>query len=128
MNIVLWIIQILLALFFVALGFLHVSKPLAEIREMGDGRMAWVEDVGERNFKLIGILEILGGIGLILPQLTGILPWLTPVAALGLFLLMIAAAIFHVRRGDGMESLMMNIVPGLMALFVAVGRLVLVPA
>lgn len=128
MNILLWIIQIILALFFVALGFLHVSKQLAEIREMGDGRMAWVEDVGERNFKLIGILEILGGIGLILPQLTGILPWLTPVAALGLFLLMIGAAIFHVRRGDGMESLMMNIVPGLMALFVAVGRLVLVPA
>jgi uncharacterized membrane protein YphA (DoxX/SURF4 family) len=128
MNIVLLIIQVLLSLFFIALGFMHVSKPLAEIREMGDGRMHWVEDVGERNFKMIGTMEILGGIGLILPQLTGIMPWLTPVAALGLFLLMVAAAIFHLRRGDGMESLMINIVPGLLALFVAVGRFALLSA
>jgi uncharacterized membrane protein YphA (DoxX/SURF4 family) len=128
MNIVLLIIQILLALFFIALGFMHVSKPLVEIREMGDGRMHWVEDVGEHNFKMIGTMEILGGIGLILPQLTGIMPWLTPVAALGLFLLMVAAAIFHLRRGDGMESRMINNVPGGLGRCVAVGRFALLPA
>ena len=90
--------------------------------------MAWVESLSAGNVKLIGIVEVLAGIGLILPQLTGILPWLTPLAAVGLVFTMIGAIILHVRRGDGAQAIVMNVVLLLMASFVAYGRFALVPA
>ena len=128
MNIVLWILQGLLAVLFLMVGFMKASKSKEEVKEAGGERMAWVEDVTDSNLRLIGILELLAGIGLILPQLTGILPWLTPLAAGGLVLTMIGAISLHVRRGDGAPLIIGNIVLLLLAAFVAYGRFVVVLA
>ena len=89
--------------------------------------MIWVDDVSASRIRLIGILELLAGIGLILPQLTGILPWLTPLAAVGLVLTMIGALIVNVRN-DNRLVIIENIVLLLLAAFVAYGRFVLFPA
>ena len=128
MNIVLWILQGLLAVVFVMAGSMKLTQSKDGLKEKGGERMAWVDSVSANNIKLIGLLEVLAGIGLILPQLTGILPILTPLAAVGLVLTMIGAIILHVRRGDGAQASVANVVLLLMAAFVAYGRFVLVPA
>jgi hypothetical protein len=122
-DIALWILQALLALAFVFLGHSHAfryeflaSRPMSH----------WVTAVGPRNLRIIGILEILAGIGLILPPLTGILPWLAPLAAAMLVLLMIFAMVFHARRGE-MPNIAFCAILGLMALAVAYGRFLLEP-
>lgn len=122
MNITLWVVQILLALAFAMAGIMKVSQPIDRL----EARMGWVKSVGPRGVRLIGSLEILGAIGLILPAVTGILPWLTPLAATGLVLTMIGAMITHGRRGE-YSQIGMNVVLLLLALFVAYGRFVIVP-
>ena len=64
MNIVLWIIQGLLAVIFLMTGFMKVSKSKDELKEAGGERMAWVDDVSDRSLKVIGVLEILAAIAL----------------------------------------------------------------
>ncbi|MCP4415610.1 MAG: DoxX family protein [Chloroflexi bacterium] len=125
MNIALWIVQGLLALLFLVAGLMKASKSKDEIKEKGGKQMSWVDDVSDSTIKLIGVLELLAAIGLILPQLTGILPWLTPLAAVGLVLTMIGAMIVNVRNRI---TIIKNIVLFLLAAFVAYGRFVLVPA
>jgi uncharacterized membrane protein YphA (DoxX/SURF4 family) len=122
MNIALWIVQILLALAFALAGIMKVTQPIDRL----ETRMEWVKDVGPRGVPLIGSLEILGAIGLILPAVTGILPWLTPVAAAGLALTMVGAMITHGRRGE-YSSIGANLVLLVLALFVVYGRFVIVP-
>jgi uncharacterized membrane protein YphA (DoxX/SURF4 family) len=122
MNIVLWVVQILLALAFAMAGFMKVSQPIDKL----ETRMGWVKDVGPRGVRLIGSLELLGAIGLILPAVTGIWPWLTPVAAAGLALTMVGAMITHGRRGE-YSGIGANVVLLVLALFVVYGRFVLVP-
>ncbi len=125
MNIALWIVQGLLALVFLMAGLMKVSKSKDEIKKIGGKQMIWVDDVSANTIKLIGILELLAGIGLILPQLTGILPWLTPLAAVGLVLTMIGAMIVNVRNRI---TIIKNIVLLLLAAFIVYGRFVLIPA
>jgi uncharacterized membrane protein YphA (DoxX/SURF4 family) len=122
MNIALWIVQILLALAFAMAGIMKVTQPIDRL----ETRMGWVKDVGPRGVRLIGSLEILGAIGLILPAVTGILPWLTPVAAAGFALTMGGAMITHGRRGE-YSSIGVNVVLLVLALFVVYGRFVIVP-
>jgi uncharacterized membrane protein YphA (DoxX/SURF4 family) len=121
-NIVLWIVQILLALAFAMVGMMKVSQPIDKL----EPRMGWVKDVGRRGVRLIGSLEILGATGLILPAVTGIWSWLTPVAAAGLALTMVGAMITHGRRGE-FSGVGFNVALLLLALFVVYGRFVLVP-
>lgn len=128
MNIVLWILQILLALLFLMSGGMKASKSKAELKASGGENMAWVDSVSDSNLRIIGILELLMGIGLLLPHLTGILPWLTPLAAVGLVCTMIGATLLHARRGDGAMALTMTIVLAILSAFVAYGRFVLFPA
>ena len=128
MNIVLWILQGLLAVMFLMAGMMKATLTKDGLKEKGGERMAWVDDVSDSNIRVIGVLELLAGIGLILPQLLGILPWLTPLAAVGLVLTMVGALILHLRRGDGTQALVTNTVLLLIAAFVAYGRFVLVPA
>ena len=122
MNIALWIVQILLALAFAMAGIMKVTQPIDRL----ETRMGWVKDVGPRGVRLIGSLEILGAIGLILPAVTGILPWLTPVAAVGFVLTMVGAMITHGRRGE-YSNIGANLVLLVLALFVVYGRFVIVP-
>lgn len=122
MNIVLWVVQILLALAFGMAGIMKVTQPIDKL----ETRMGWVQSVGPGGVRLIGTLEILGAIGLILPALTGILPWLTPIAASCLALTMIGAMITHGRRGE-YSQIGINVVLLLLTLFVAYGRFVIIP-
>jgi uncharacterized membrane protein YphA (DoxX/SURF4 family) len=121
MNIVLWIAQALLALGFLGAGTMHVFRF---DQYTANPRTAWGHAVGRSNLRLIGLLEILGALGVILPAVTGIQPWLTGVAAAGLFLVMAGAIFFHLRRR---EPVAFNAVLGAIALFVGVGRLVVQP-
>jgi uncharacterized membrane protein YphA (DoxX/SURF4 family) len=121
MNIALWISQVLLALGFLFAGWMHAIQ-LQEAKK----RMAWVRDVPEPLARTIGAAEILGAIGLILPALTRILPWLTPLAASGLALLMILAVAFHISRNEW-RNLSSNLPLLALALFVAVGRFFISP-
>ena len=123
MNEVLWIVQILLALAFLISGGMKATQPREKLAQ----NMAWVNDFSATQVRIIGVLEFLAGLGLILPMLTNILPILTPLAAVGLVLTMIGAMITHIRRGEN-STLVVNGVLLLLALFVAYGRFVLVPA
>ncbi|HEY8308151.1 MAG TPA: DoxX family protein [Lapillicoccus sp.] len=117
MNVALWIIQIVLAAAFLIAGTTKVLTPKEKLRE----RMAWVDDFSQTSVRLIGTAEILGALGLILPAATGIAPILTPIAAVGLVIIMIGAAITHVRRKEP-AIVPVNIVLLVLAVIVAWGR------
>lgn len=123
MDIGLWILQALLALAFLFLGYSHAFRYEFLAAQPMSG---WVTAVSPGNLRIIGVLEILAGIGLILPPLTGILPWLAPLAAAMLVLLMISAMVFHARRGER-PNIAFNAILGVMALAIAFGRFVLEP-
>ena len=122
-NEAIWIAQVLLALLFLAAGFMKLTQP----REKLSQQMGWVNDFSPSTVKAIGALEVLGALGLVLPALTGILPLLTPLAAVGLVLTMIGAIATHVRRNEVMPIVIVNVVLLLLAAFVAYGRFVAVP-
>ena len=122
MNIALWVVQILLALAFLAAGAMKASQPVDNLKK----NMGWVEDVTPTSVRLIGIVEVLGALGLILPAATHILPWLTPVAAIGLVITMIGAIIVHIQRKE-MSHLAAPAVLLILALFIAYGRFLAVP-
>ena len=90
-------------------------------------KWAWVEDFSQGSVRIIGALEVLGTIGIVLPALTGILPWLTPLAALGLVLTMIGAALTHLRRSE-YSVITVPAVLLILAAFVAYGRFFVLPA
>jgi hypothetical protein len=83
--------------------------------------LPWAEDFSPATIKFIGIMEILGAIGLILPWLTGIAAFLTPLAATGLVILQLLAIIVHLRRREA-KVVPMNTILLLAALFVAILR------
>jgi len=125
MNIVLWVVQVLLALMFLFHGRTMISPPNPMPENMAKG-MRYVVDLPPGLRRFIGIREILGGVGMILPALTGILPWLTPVAAGGLALNMAGAMATHLRRKE-YPMIVVNLVLLGLAVFVVYGRLVAVP-
>ena len=122
MNIVLWIVQILLALVFLMAGAMKVTRP----REVLAENMAWVEDFSQSQLRLIGALEILGALGLILPAVTGVLPGLAALAAVGLALTMVGAIIVHLRRKE-YPNVIGNVVLLALVLFLAYGRIFVEP-
>ncbi len=123
MNIVLWIVQILLAFAFLGAG---VSKTFMPIEQLS-AQMPWVLDVNPLLMvRLPGIAEILGALGLILPSATRIQPKLTVWAAYALALVMALAAGFHLMRGETAD-IVPNLVLLALSLFVAYGRSKLAP-
>ncbi len=114
MNTVLWVLQIVLAVAFGLAGIGKLSQPKEKMKE----RMGWVEDYSQGTIRMIGALELLAAIGLVLPAATGILPWLTPLAALGLVVIMALAIPVHLRRRET-QMVAVNVVLGLIAAFVA---------
>lgn len=93
MNIILWIVQVLLALVFFAHGGFLVAPP-AEMVAMIDAQLT----PGFRIF--LGVAEILAAIGLLAPGITRIMPWLTPLASAGLMIVMGSATVLHLVRGE----------------------------
>lgn len=117
MNIALWVVQILLGLAFALAGIMKSTKPKEELRD----KMPWVDDFSAGMVKFIGVTELLAGIGLIAPWALDIAPVLTPLAAVGLVVTMIGAAVVHVRRKE-YPGIAVNVILGALALFVALGR------
>ncbi|MFF2755266.1 DoxX family protein [Psychrobacillus sp. NPDC058041] len=115
MNIALWIIQGLLALMFIGAGATKLQYEKAK------KSLPWVSDYSKGFIAFIGVVEVLGGIGLILPFALGIVPILTPLAAIGLLLIMVFAAGFHGKRGE-YKAIGTNIIIIALALFVTIGR------
>ena len=127
MNIALWILQGFLAAIFLIAGAIKVIKSKDELKALGGEKMNWVDSISAVSVKLIGTIEVLAAIGLILPQLTGILPWLGPLAAFGLVLTMIGAVMLHQRRGDGPKAIVQVIILLMMAAFTTYGRFDSIP-
>ena len=122
MGTALWIVQGLLAVAFLGSGLMKLIKS----QEDAKAQMAWIDDFPAGFFKFIGASEVAGALGMVLPGLTGIAPILTPVAAVGLVIVMLGAAVTHIRYSEAPMA-MPAFVLGLLAAFVAYGRFVAVP-
>jgi hypothetical protein len=114
MNIVLWILQVLLAAAFLAHGLLFLNPP-AEIAVQMDASLP-------RWFQVsLGVAEVLAAVGLILPAATRIMPWLVTWAAAGIMIVMVCATVWHVARNE-ISSAAVTLVLLAMASFVAYMR------
>ncbi len=100
MNTALWTVQVLWGVFFSVTGFGKVLCYKPALWNQALHEVPWFSAVPLGLFIFIGVCEFLGGVGLILPAMTGIKPKLTPFAAFGLTLVMILAAGFHIMRGE----------------------------
>jgi len=118
MNLALWIAAALLAVAFLATGLLKVTRSKEKLAAAGLG---WTEDFSPAAIKAIGVAEVLGAIGLILPAVLDVAPVLVPVAAVGLALVMVGAITTHARRKET-QLAALNVVLLALALFVAWGR------
>jgi uncharacterized membrane protein YphA (DoxX/SURF4 family) len=117
LHVTLWTVQILLALIFTMTGAMKVAQPIAALA----ASLGWPGHVPPALVRFIGISELLGAAGLILPAATRIAPALTPLAARALTLVMLLASLLHVSRGD-FTVLPVPIVIGMLCAFVSWGR------
>jgi uncharacterized membrane protein YphA (DoxX/SURF4 family) len=118
MDRALWIVAIVLAVSFAGSGLMKLLVRKDKLVSSGQG---WAQDVTPANVRLIGLVEILGAAGLILPAVTHVAPILVPLAAVGLALVMVGAAVVHARRNEAM-NIGVNAVLLALAVFVAWGR------
>ena len=123
MKYVLGTLQVLLALVFLMAGVTKIITPAADLVAM----MSWVASVPAAAVPVIGVLEVAGALGLLLPWLTGIQPGLVRLAASGLVLTMIGAVITHIAIGEPITQAIPALVLGILAGVVAYGRTVLLP-
>lgn len=121
MNLLLWVFQILIGVYFIAIGVLHFIIPPGL-----PAQMSWMYELSPTLHFISGTAEILGGLGLILPGLTKIQTRLTPLAGVGLALVMILATFYHLQRGE-MQNIVFNLVLAVVAIFIAYGRWQLKP-
>jgi uncharacterized membrane protein YphA (DoxX/SURF4 family) len=116
-NVFLWVLQGLLGAAFIGAGTMKVSQPIEKLAK----NMTWVPRYSARTVRFVGAVEILGGLGLILPWATGIAKILTPLAAVGLALIMVLAIVDHLRAKE-IPMIVVNIVLGAIAVVIAIGR------
>ena len=114
MNILLWVLQVLLAVAFLAHGWLFLSPPPEIAAKMNESLPRWFQ-------LFLGVAEILAGVGLTLPGLTRIMPWLISWAAAGIMIVMVAATGWHLMRGEISSAVVTLVLLG-MATVVAVMR------
>jgi uncharacterized membrane protein YphA (DoxX/SURF4 family) len=119
MNIVIWILQILLAVAFLAHGWLFLSPPAELVDQMNASLPRWFQ-------LFLGVAEVLAAVGLTLPGFTRVLPWLVSWAAAGIMIVTASATVYHVARGE-MSSAAITLVLFGMATFVAFMRNRVVP-
>lgn len=117
LHIGLWIVQGLLALIFAGGGFWKLTTPISKLA----ATMPWMGQVSPRFLYGTAIIDILGGLGIILPSITRIKPRLTVLAALGCILLQMSAIAFHVKRKEASDT-PFNVFLVVLSLFVAWGR------
>jgi uncharacterized membrane protein YphA (DoxX/SURF4 family) len=119
MNILLWVLQALLAIAFLAHGLLFLSPPAELVDQINASLPRWFQ-------LFVGVAEVLAAIGLTLPGLTRILPWLVICAAAGIMIVTVSATVFHLARGE-MSSAATTLVLFGIATFVAYMRYHVVP-
>lgn len=117
LHIALWVVQVLLGAMFLMAGFTKTFQPMDELAK----NMPFTVIVGMPVTRFIGVSELAGALGLILPALTRIRPGLTPLAGAGLALVMLLAFGYHVVHGE-FQALPANVILGGLAAFVAWGR------
>jgi uncharacterized membrane protein YphA (DoxX/SURF4 family) len=122
LNTWLWIAQILLGVFFLLAGYMHAFMSIDQATKIA----AWIGTAPSGLVRFIGVAELAGALGVVLPAATRIKPWLTPLAAAGLGLIMLLAMPVHVARGE-LTLLDRNIAALAIAAFVAWGRTSRVP-
>jgi uncharacterized membrane protein YphA (DoxX/SURF4 family) len=115
MNIVKIVIQVLLGLAFMLFGFMKLSTPYETM--IATEGMMWASDFSPTLIKIIGGLELAGGIGTILPLLLKRMYVLVPLAALGFIGLMLGAAVTHFNRGEN-EAIATNVILIVLSLLV----------
>jgi uncharacterized membrane protein YphA (DoxX/SURF4 family) len=113
----LWIAQIVVFAIFVAAGYMKFTTPIPELSKM----MPWTGDVPVRFVRFIGIIDMAGGLGVLLPTVTRVLPGVTVFAALGCTILQVFAIGFHVSRGEFI-ALPLNAVLLPLVIFIFWGR------
>lgn len=119
MNVLLWVMQGLLAAMMLMAGGMKTAKGREGL--LGEPRLEWVEDFADSTIRTIGLLEVAAAVGLIVPWALDISPVLTPLAAVGVIALMLGAMVTHRRRGE-MQAIAGNVVIALLAVVIAVGR------
>ncbi|MFI5167798.1 MAG: DoxX family protein [Thermoanaerobaculales bacterium] len=117
MNAALWIAAGLLAAVNLAAGLTKLLKPKEALVQ----QMKWASDFSVRSVHGIGVLEVLGAVGIVVPGVVGVATVLVPLAAVGLALLQVGAAVTNVRYGEA-NRLPINVVLIALAAFVAWGR------
>lgn len=118
MNTALWIVQAILGTMMLVVGLMKTFLPVERLN-----KFSWTTRSSKGFTRFVGISELLIGLGLILPQLTGILPMLTSLAALALCIIMVLAIAEHVKNKETHE-IGKNVIILLLAAFVAVGRFI----
>jgi uncharacterized membrane protein YphA (DoxX/SURF4 family) len=113
----LWVAQIILAVFFLASGGMHAFMPIDQAAKIA----AWIATAPVALVRFIGLAEIAGALGLVLPAATRVMPWLTPIAAVGLGLIMLLAMPVHVMRGE-IDMIGRNLAALCVASFILFGR------
>ncbi|GAB3755709.1 DoxX family protein [Spirosoma pomorum] len=122
LHIILWIAQLLVAILLLWAGYVKLMKPITELAAM----WPWAGETPATFVWLTGIVDWLGAVGLVAPAALRIRPKLTPLAAVGVMLLMLCAIVFHLLRGEG-TSIGFNIGVFGIAAFIAWGRLTKAP-
>jgi uncharacterized membrane protein len=117
MNLGLWIVQVVVGAAFLLAGVMKATRPIDELSK----RMKWVTAVSPSTVRIVGVSEMAGGLGLILPWATGIATVLTPIAAAALVVVMILAVGLHIKLREWPEMIP-GLVLGGLAAFVAWGR------
>jgi putative oxidoreductase len=117
-HIGLWIAQSFTALAFLGAGSLKLTKPIAELAT----KMSFVPHFPDVAVRAIGAAEVLGAVGLILPMALRIAPWLTPLAAAGLTVLMLGGAATHAALGDPPGAIVPSLVLASLSAWIAWGR------
>ena len=117
LNAILWAAQVLVAAAFTFAGYTKLTTPIETLSAM----MPWTGDASEIFVRIIGLIDLAGGLGALLPALTRVLPGLTVLAALGCSVLQVFALVFHLWRGEVMMA-PLNIALLALSLFILWGR------
>ena len=117
MNIALWIVQVIIAIMYGMAGSMKVFMTAKTMEQM-----PWAKRHSVNFIRFVGASELLGALGMLLPMITGILPWLTPVAAIGLVLVQLLAIFSEHLPNKEYKALPMNAALLALALFVSIGR------
>ena len=118
METALWVVQAILASMMIILGVMKTFLPFEKLN-----KFSWTTRSSQGYIRFVGISELLIGLGLILPQLTGILPILTSLAALSLCMIMLLAIAEHIKHAEN-KDIGKNVIIFLLSAFVVVGRFI----